>query len=299
MESRKNTDISGENDYRSLARQISIVENEIAGYENILAALKINYSVPVIGFTGPPGAGKSTLINSLLGKLSSEKKIAVIAVDPSSPFTQGSLLGDRLRMAEQFQNKKVFIRSLASRGALGGLSAKTIEITDLIRSSDFDFVFVETVGVGQSEVEIASLADTTVLVLNPNSGDDVQAIKSGIIEVADILVVNKSDHDNADILVKHLLQSLHLRPYKEWQPPVIKTIATTNEGIDELISKIQTHQEQNNHHNKIRLFTSRAYKLIEQHRMKDIDVKELENKISAQFKKPDFNMYRFLKETYL
>lgn len=285
-------------DYKSLARCITIIENEVPGFEDILFNLNINPLVPVVGFTGPPGAGKSTLINAVLQELSKEKKIGVIAVDPSSPFTQGSLLGDRLRMTEQFQNKNVYIRSLATRGTLGGLSSKTFEIADLLRSSGFDYVLVETVGVGQSEVEIASLADTTVLVLNPNSGDDVQAIKSGVIEIADILVVNKSDNDNADILVKHLAQSLHLRLYKEWQPPIIKTIATTSEGVKELLSKIELHNLQFPGHTNITLLAKRAYKIIEHHRMKNLDFIKLVNDIQLFAEKPGFNMYVFLKKNY-
>src|ERR1051326_507823 len=154
-------------DVKALARVISIVENETAGYEEILSSLKIK-NVPVVGITGPPGAGKSTLINAILKKLTDKgKRVGVIAIDPTSPFNYGSLLGDRLRMAEHFTNEKVFIRSLATRGSLGGLSAKTIEVSDVLRAFGFDYVFIETVGVGQSEVEIAGLADTTVLVLVP------------------------------------------------------------------------------------------------------------------------------------
>src|ERR1035441_9606896 len=161
-------------DKKALARCITIVENELAGYEDILSSLKFNKHVPVIGFTGPPGAGKSTLINALLAALSKKnKKVGVIAIDPTSPFNFGSLLGDRLRMSEHFSDENIFIRSLATRGSLGGLSAKTIEITDVMRASNFDYIFIETVGVGQSEVEVAGLADTTVLVLAPGFGDEV------------------------------------------------------------------------------------------------------------------------------
>src|SRR5690606_12306870 len=147
-----------------------------------------------IGITGPPGAGKSTLVNAITGHLVNEgKKIAILAVDPTSPFNFGSLLGDRIRMAQQFNNPNVYIRSLATRGALGGISAKTIEIVDLMKSADFDLILVETVGVGQSEVEIAGLADKTVVVLVPESGDEIQHIKSGLMEVAQGFVVNKAD----------------------------------------------------------------------------------------------------------
>ena len=165
-------------DEKALARCITIVENELEGYEEILTTLKFNPNIPVVGVTGPPGAGKSTLINAVIKKLTAEKKsVGIIAIDPTSPFNFGSLLGDRLRMAEHFNNENVFIRSLATRGSLGGLSAKIIEIVDVMRAFSFDYIFVETVGVGQSEVEVVGLADTTVLVLVPESGDEVQSIK--------------------------------------------------------------------------------------------------------------------------
>ena len=166
-------------DRKALARAITLVENDQEGYQEFLFAIPRENTVPVVGITGPPGAGKSTLINAVIRKLSAEgKDIAVVAVDPTSPFNYGSLLGDRLRMAEHFTNPSVFIRSLATRGSLGGLSEKIIEIVDVIRAAKFDMIIVETVGVGQSEVEIAGLADTTVVVVVPESGDEVQTLIS-------------------------------------------------------------------------------------------------------------------------
>jgi LAO/AO transport system kinase len=173
---------------KALARLLTIVENNLAGADDILKALKIK-EVPVVGITGPPGAGKSTLVNSVLNELSKNHKTAILAIDPTSPFNMGSLLGDRIRMTDQFNNKNVFIRSLATRGSLGGLSAKTIEMVDVLKSADFDYIFIETVGVGQSEIEIAGLADLTVVVLVPEAGDEIQSIKSGLMEIADIFVV--------------------------------------------------------------------------------------------------------------
>ena len=169
-------------DRKALARAITIVENDQDGYRELLLALPAGNKVPITGITGPPGAGKSTLINALLRQLTDAgKKVAVIAVDPTSPFNYGSLLGDRLRMSEHFTNPNVFIRSLATRGSLGGLSEKIIEIVDVMRVADFDMILVETVGVGQSEVEIAGLDDTTIVVVVPESGDEVQTLKSGIM----------------------------------------------------------------------------------------------------------------------
>jgi len=283
---------------KSLARSISIVENEEKGFDELLQALQINYSIPVIGFTGPPGAGKSTLINVLLQQLSPTKKIAVLAVDPTSPFSQGSLLGDRVRMNEHFKNPNVYIRSLATRGSLGGLSAKTIEITDVLRSANFDYVFVETVGVGQNEVEIAWLADTTVLILTPGAGDEIQTLKSGILEIADIYVINKSDTPAADVLKKQLTGMLHLRKQCDWNPPVIKTIATTSEGVDELIKQIEKHAEHYSTESKTGLFSEKILRLIQQNRMRDFDKSKLRMLLDKKIKDKDFNMYRFVKENY-
>jgi LAO/AO transport system kinase len=190
---------------RALARAISLIENDSEGYEQLLESLNFNKNIPIIGITGPPGAGKSTLINAFTKYLIDQnKKVAVIAVDPSSPFNKGSLMGDRIRMIEHFLNPNIFIRSMASRGSLGGLAPKIFEVADLLKAAQFDYIIIETVGVGQSEIEIASLADTTVLVLVPEGGDEIQIIKSGIMEIADVFVLNKSDRSGADTFFKNL-----------------------------------------------------------------------------------------------
>jgi len=212
---------------KTLARCISLVENEAAGYEALLQQLPVS-STPVIGITGPPGAGKSTLVDALIGSLrQSGKTVAVICVDPSSPFNLGALLGDRIRMSEWYNDPGVFIRSLATRGSLGGLHPKIIEISDLMKTAPYDYIIVETVGVGQSEIEIAGLADITVVVVVPEAGDEVQTMKAGLMEIADIFVVNKSDRPDADLFVKNLRMMLAPAFHNHQLPvPVIKTVAS-------------------------------------------------------------------------
>lgn len=282
---------------KSLARCITIVENELDGYEEILTSLRFNASIPVVGITGPPGAGKSTLINAVIKKLTDqEKTVGVVAIDPTSPFNYGSLLGDRVRMAEHFTNEKVFIRSLATRGSLGGLSAKTIEITDVMRAFPFDYIFVETVGVGQSEVEIVGLADTTVLVLVPQAGDDVQAIKSGIMEIADVFVINKADGDGVNTFMKNIVQLVHSKPLNDWEIPVIKVVATKGEGVDELIAAIDKHHAMAVNTRRSFLLAEKAYRIIQSKKMQSVSKKALKERLEVALKKEGFNLYVFLKE---
>ncbi len=284
-------------DKKALARCITIVENELDGYEKILTTLQFNQDIPVIGITGPPGAGKSTLINAVIKQLTVRKKtVGIIVIDPTSPFNYGSLLGDRLRMAEHFTNENVFIRSLATRGSLGGLSAKTIEIVDVMRAFAFDYIIVETVGVGQSEVEIVGLADTTVLVLVPESGDEIQTIKSGVMEIADIFVVNKSDRDGANTFLKNLIQLVHSKPLSDWNIPVIKTVATKQEGVDELIAAVDKHQLVETNSKRSHLLAEKAWRLIQNKKMKGFSKKVLQQQIETEIKKADFNLYRFIKK---
>ncbi|PSL35307.1 methylmalonyl Co-A mutase-associated GTPase MeaB [Chitinophaga ginsengisoli] len=282
---------------KALARSISLVENEAAGYQELLEALPVNSNTRVIGITGPPGAGKSTLVNALITfLLGQDKRIAIIAIDPSSPFNYGALLGDRIRMGQHFDNQQVYIRSMASRGALGGLSPKIIEVSDLIKAAGFDYLFIETVGVGQSEVEIAGIADTTVVVVVPEAGDEIQTMKAGLMEIADIFVVNKADRDNADEFVKNLRLLAHSRYKENWEIPVLKTIATREEGLAALVNAITSHQQQvqANHQHHALLLAEKAYQLLQHRRMKDVNRRALQQQILQQMNSGAFNLYRFV-----
>jgi len=280
---------------KTLARCISYIENEVDGYETMLEMLPAS-STPIIGITGPPGAGKSTLVDALLGQLvAAQKSVAVICVDPSSPFNLGALLGDRIRMSEWYNNPKVFIRSLATRGSLGGLHPKIIEISDLVKTAGFDFVIVETVGVGQSEIEIAGLADVTAVVVVPEAGDEVQTMKAGLMEIADVFVVNKADRPDADLFVKNLRLMLAPAFSNHTAPvPVIKTIASQKEGIAELLKTItDCYGRQQNNEKRTWLLAERAFHLIQQKKMNSIDKKMLKEKIKQAGK--DVNLYSFIK----
>jgi LAO/AO transport system kinase len=279
--------------YKVLARTLTFVENNIKPADSILRDLDSKADVPVLGITGPPGAGKSTLVNAITNHfVAGGKRIAILAIDPTSPFNFGSLLGDRIRMAGQFNNPNVFIRSLATRGALGGISAKTIEMVDVLKASNFDLIIVETVGVGQSEVEIAGLADKTVVVLVPESGDEVQNIKSGLMEIADCFVINKADREGADTFANNLKKIVH-QGVKAI--PILKTVADKNTGIDELCKWIIKPQVFDNSRRAF-LFAEKAWKLIQHQKMQHIDKKRLRERVQAALKQDDFNIYRFADE---
>jgi LAO/AO transport system kinase len=281
-------------DTKSLARCISLVENQTEGSDTFMQSLPVT-SVPVIGITGPPGAGKSTLTDALIGKITeSGKKTAVLCVDPSSPFNLGAVLGDRIRMSNWYNHPDVFIRSLATRGALGGLHPSIMEITDICKAAGFDYVIVETVGVGQSEVEITGLADATVVVLVPEAGDEVQTMKAGLMEIADLFVLNKADRPDADQFARHL--RLMLAPaFKAGarEIPIIKTVATEKVGLDEIWVSINQFLSSGIYNEqKPWLLAEKVYRLIQQNRMKDVNKELLLEEIKKELS-GSLNIYRY------
>jgi LAO/AO transport system kinase len=233
-------------DKRALARAITLVEsNDPAGWELVRSVFPRTGRAAIVGLTGAPGSGKSTLIGALTKRRrEQQREVAVLSIDPSSPFTQGALLGDRIRLSEHFLDPGVFIRSMASRGALGGLSEAALQAALLMDAAGKDDVFLETVGVGQAEVDIIDHADTIVLVLMPGSGDSVQALKAGVMEIPDIIVVNKADHPLTDTMVREIRGVLSLAPDAEggWRVPIVKTEATRGEGVDALVERMDEHR---------------------------------------------------------
>jgi LAO/AO transport system kinase len=232
-------------DKRALARAITLIENDDPqGWELVREVFPRTGRARIVGLTGPPGVGKSTLIGALTAEMrKADREVAVLSIDPSSPFTRGALLGDRIRLSDHFLDAGVFIRSMASRGALGGLSEATLQAALLMDASGKDDVFIETVGVGQAEIDIVDHGDTIVLVLMPGSGDSIQALKAGVMEIPDIIVVNKSDHPMTDTMIREIRGVLSLGPSTSWRVPIVKTEATKAEGVAELAEKISEHRE--------------------------------------------------------
>jgi LAO/AO transport system kinase len=233
-------------DPRALARAISTVENRVPGYSELLKALFPHSGhARILGLTGAPGAGKSTLVDQLAKHYRKENRtVGIIAVDPTSPYTGGAILGDRIRMQDHFADPGIYIRSMATRGSLGGLARTTADVTTVLDASGRDLVMIETVGVGQDEVDIVRLADITIVILVPGMGDDVQTIKAGIMEIADIFVINKSDRDGAERVEREIraMQSLSIRS-DNWTPPIVKTVASSGAGMEDLAAAIAGYEE--------------------------------------------------------
>jgi LAO/AO transport system kinase len=284
------------NNARALAKGLSLIENSPERGIELLRYMDFSNRAPIIGITGAPGSGKSTLVNALASLwLEKGHKVAVLAVDPSSPFNTGSILGDRLRMSRLFLNDNMFIRSVSSRGSLGGLSQTMVELADFISATWFDYIIIETVGVGQSEVEIAGLADKTVVVTTPEGGDSIQAMKSGLMEIADIFVVNKSDLKGSEKMASYLKEMAHGR-FNDREVPVIPTIANEFDGINELSEQIFSMTQTVNYGKSMIINSKKAYEIIAQHRMQDISSAKLLEDLKAEQNKKGFNLYVWLQK---
>jgi LAO/AO transport system kinase len=284
-------------DKRALARGISLVEDDDPeGRELVREIYPHTGSASVVGFTGPPGAGKSTLIGALI-KLQRERdrNVAVLSIDPSSPFRGGALLGDRIRLSDHFLDPGVFIRSMATRGALGGLAEAALQAALLMDAAGKDDVFLETVGVGQAEVDVIDHADSVVLVLIPGSGDSIQALKAGVMEIPDIIVVNKSDHPLTDTMVREIRSVLSLAPQEGWRVPIVKTEAARGTGVEELADRLAEHRahveaegtlserrRRNLRNEVLGLATMRLRRALEESLREDSEVAELLDEVVAR-----------------
>lgn len=290
-------------DHRQIAADISLIENKRDGYEALLISGPGQHA-KVIGITGAPGSGKSTLADGLIGEMVADKrKVAVLSVDPSSPFHRGALLGDRIRMSEWYSHPDVYIRSLASRGSLGGLHPMIIGISEYIKRAGFDFVIIETIGVGQSEVDIAALADVTIVVLVPEGGDSIQSMKSGLMEVGDLFVVNKSDRPGAEQFAR-TIKRMTGRAFRQYERdrPVFTSAAHQREGIHEIYNFLKTAPETEPSVAASGLLAKQAYALIRSLMMENVNEKELRRELEKEIGQKDFNLYAFakkMKERYL
>jgi LAO/AO transport system kinase len=284
-------------DKRALARAISLVENDDPeGWALVREIYPRTGNAAVMGFTGPPGVGKSTLLSALTKfERARERTVAVLSIDPSSPFTRGALLGDRIRLADHFLDPGVFIRSMATRGALGGLSEAALQAALLMDASGRDVVLLETVGVGQGEVDIIDHADTVVLVLMPGSGDSIQALKAGVMEIPDVIVVNKADHPLTDTVVREIKGVLALGPRDGWEVPVVRTEAAHGKGTEELVEKLDEHRayieaegtlserrRRNLMNEVLAIATSRLRRELEASVREDQEVKELLDRVVSR-----------------
>ncbi len=278
-------------DLRALARAITAVENRSTDAAELLKALfPHSGKAGVIGITGSPGAGKSTLVDGIAREYrKAAKTVGIVAIDPTSPFSGGAILGDRIRMQGHYADPGIFIRSMATRGSLGGLARTTADVTSILDASGRDLVLVETVGVGQDEVDIVKLADVTIVVLVPGMGDDVQSIKAGIMEIADIFVINKADRDGAERVEREIraLQGLALR-HDDWVPPIVKTVAANGEGIPELVAKIEEYRSfldksEAGHQKRIENWRNRLVEMLRDALLEQVEHEHLGNGAAGRY----------------
>lgn len=272
-------------DKRSIARLLTIVENDEPGSADVLRALYPETGrARILGVTGPPGGGKSTLVSRLASEYRKRfDRVAIVAVDPSSPFTGGAILGDRIRMRDRFLDEGVFIRSMASRGHAGGLARATMRVVNVLDALGTGLVIVETVGVGQEEVDVVRVADTVCLVTVPGLGDDIQAIKAGVLEIADVLVVNKADKPGADETARDLSQMLTLgHPRTQWKPPIVRTAAQDGTGVEELVRAIEQHGEWARAHGELETRRAGAAREEVEALLREALVKRLEARIGSE-----------------
>ena len=279
-------------DKRSIARLVSVIENDEPGAADAMRALYPETGrARIVGITGPPGGGKSTLVNRLAGRYRERvSRVAVVAVDPSSPFSGGAILGDRIRMRERFMDEGVFIRSMASRGHAGGLARATARVVNVLDALGTDVVIVETVGVGQEEVDVIRVVDTVCLVMVPGLGDDIQAIKAGVLEIADVLVVNKADRPGADDTARDLAQMLSLAKDRPWKTPIVRTSAQSGEGLDQLVDAIDRHRAwslESGEHDERRRAAARSEveALLREALLRDLEGRVGEQRLAAAVKR--------------
>lgn len=283
------------NKFYPLAKAISFIENRQPNFIDFLKNLKIE-PIPVIGITGPPGAGKSTLTDCLANLLSEDgKKIAVLCVDPASIYHNGTLLGDRIRMDRSIENSNIYIRSFSNRGYLGGLNESIFDIVQLLKASGFDYIIIETVGVGQNEIEIVEIAELTLVVLVPEAGDEIQMMKAGLLEIADIFVVNKMDRPMANNFVFELQKSLE---DEHKNTPIFKTIANKQENITPLLQAIKVFDFSFKKTKQVNKLANKAYQLISTYKMKNIYKENLKQQIHDLIATDTFNIYQFIQKYF-